>query len=364
VKLGSVSTLSGPVGATLGGVVKGAQVWVRWINERGGVNGHPVELKVWDDGGDPARHRAQVQEAVERSHVVAFLGEAAVLSMEASFEYINAKRIPVVGTDATPQFTDNQPMYFIQVAYGKAIVYLGVGTVARRAQKLGLKKFGTITCSEIHQCDLHQGWWHQYATERGLQSAYKGKASLVQPDFTAECLAARNAGVEILAMSMDANSINRIAASCARQDYRPIYASLGPNLVPRYTEDPNLEGMILGANVLPYLATSNPAMIEFLGAMKQYAPGANVGPSEEQGWVAGKLFEKAAASLPEPPTSDAVLRGLWNIRNETLGGLTQPLTFTEGKPSSQDPSCGYDMVIEKGEWRSPDSFQLHCGTPH
>jgi hypothetical protein len=80
--------------------------------------------------------------------------------------------------------------------------------------------------------------------------------------------------------------------------------------------------------------------------------------------VAGKLFEKAAAGLPEPPTSEAILRGLWGIRSETLGGLTQPLTFTEGKPSPQDPSCGWDIVIEKRVWRSPDAFQVHCGTPH
>ena len=75
----------------------------------------------------------------------------------------------------------------------------------------------------------------------------------------------------------------------------------------RYTEDKNLEGMILGANVLPYVATGNPAMVEFIDAMKRFAPGVTVGPSEVQGWVAGRLLELAGASLPEPPTSAALL---------------------------------------------------------
>ena len=42
------------------------------------------------------------------------------------------------------------------------------------------------------------------------------------------------------------------------------------------------------------------------------------------GWVAGKLLERAGANLPDPPTSEAILRGLWSVSNDNLGGLTEP----------------------------------------
>jgi branched-chain amino acid transport system substrate-binding protein len=106
----------------------------------------------------------------------------------------------------------------------------------------------------------------------------------------------------------------------------------------------------------------NPGVSEFLNAMKAYLPGTPPGPSEAGGWTSGKLFERAAAAMTEPPTTAALLEGLWSIKNDTLGGITGPRTFVRAQPTPQNPSCGYDMVMEKGAWRSPDGFQLHCGT--
>ena len=46
--------------------------------------------------------------------------------------------------------------------------------------------------------------------------------SLTQPNFTAECLAARNAGLTFLMLGMDTNSERRVISSCAQQGYNPI----------------------------------------------------------------------------------------------------------------------------------------------
>jgi branched-chain amino acid transport system substrate-binding protein len=353
--------MSGPIGATLGPFVKTVQVWVRWINDRGGVNGHQVLMRIWDDGADPARHRAQVQEAVESYGVIAFVAEAAPTSGEGSIEYLKAKNIPVIGTESGSQWPEKVPFYFIQSAYGKGMVFVTLSAGVRRAAALGLKKFGTITCTEVNDCATHERYWHEYATAQGLTSVYRGKSSLVQPDFTAECLAARNAGVELLGISMDQNSVPRLAASCARQNYKPTYILLGPLMTAQLTKDPNLEGTVVGTTTFPWVWKDNPRVVEFFDAMKTYAPGVTPGPSEAGGWVIAKLVERAASSLPEPPTSAALFDSLWSIKDDTLGGLTQPLTFVRGRGTPQNPSCGYDMVLEKGVWRSVDGFQLHCG---
>jgi branched-chain amino acid transport system substrate-binding protein len=47
-------------------MLEALQVWTASINARGGLNGHRVRLIVADDGGDPARSKALVQDAVER----------------------------------------------------------------------------------------------------------------------------------------------------------------------------------------------------------------------------------------------------------------------------------------------------------
>lgn len=58
---------------------------MKFINERGGLNGHAVRLLAYDDGGgDPARNRAQAQEAVERQHAIAFLMNGADITGQSS----------------------------------------------------------------------------------------------------------------------------------------------------------------------------------------------------------------------------------------------------------------------------------------
>ena len=90
-------------------MVQGAQLWVKAINQKGGINGHEVQLIVYDDGGDPARHRAQVQEAIERRHVIAFLQNAELFTGAGSVEYITAKGVPIVGISGGEDWAGVEP---------------------------------------------------------------------------------------------------------------------------------------------------------------------------------------------------------------------------------------------------------------
>src|SRR5581483_1485786 len=97
--IASVGTISGPIGAVFAPGGLAVQAWANYVNTKGGVNGHTVNLLVYDDGGDPARHRSQVQEAIERRHVVAFVYNPESIAGRASQEYISSKRVPVIGDE-------------------------------------------------------------------------------------------------------------------------------------------------------------------------------------------------------------------------------------------------------------------------
>ena len=75
--------------------------------------------------------------------------------------------------------------------------------------------------------------------------------------------------------------------------------------------------------------------------------------------MTGKLFEKAAANLPDNPTSEDILRGLWAMRNETLGGLSGPLTFIEGQPAAP-LTCYWPVRAKDGKWVAPTGGQGVC----
>src|SRR5207244_2853703 len=137
----------------------------------------------------------------------------------------------------------------------------------------------------------------------------------------------RRAGVQVLMMATDSNSISRMSASCARQGFTPTYGMPGPLAVASLQSVPTLEGTAIGTNVYPWPSEASPAAKEFHDAFRRYGPKSPVDAGNMVGWVAAKLFERATRNLPEPPTTAAILDGLWSIRNDDLAGLTYPLTF-------------------------------------
>jgi branched-chain amino acid transport system substrate-binding protein len=334
------------------------QVWVADVNRRGGLGGHPVQLLVYDNGGDRARHRSQVQEAVERKRVLAIVYMAEAFVGHGAAPYLQSHRVPTIGGEGGGEWYDN-PMYFPQASSGPAMYSIGVESAAQVLLPEGKDRFGTLVCSEAANCDDAQRQRADEAPRAGFDDVYRGKTSVAQPDYTAECLAARNAGAEVLLVVLDPSSVSRFALSCARQGYRPTLVVVSSIGVDRFKDDPNLDGLLLASNVFSYIQTGTPATDEYQRAMATYGANVTPGVSSALGWVAAKIFERAAAGLPEPPSREAILAGLWSLRDDTLGGLTMPLTFVQDHPATPK-SCWWNLRIKSRAWSSPDGFKANC----
>jgi branched-chain amino acid transport system substrate-binding protein len=217
----------------------------------------------------------------------------------------------------------------------------------------------TMVCVEAKGCTDVGDMFAKQGKQLGLEVVYQAKVSLAQPDFTAECLSARNSRADVLYIHMDQNSVGRVAAACARQGFKPLIAFPGQAAADRFKDDANLDGALTVAPVFPYFQTGTPATDEFHDAMRRFGGSVPPGSGVANGWVAGKILEKAAARLAEPPTSEAILAGLWSFSNDSLGGLTQPLTFVKDQPAPAK-SCWFNLAISKGSWATPDGFKLHC----
>ena len=359
VVVASVGTYSGPAASTIKPLLEGVQLWVKHINQAGGLNGHSVSLIVYDDAGDPARHRSQIQEAVERRKVVAFLGNGDALTGQGSVKYLEEKRIPHIGTMGGITWAHSTPMYFPQASEADAFYVSIITGVAEQVVPKGKKKLGTLMCAEAQGCQDADRVYARIAKDLGFEHVYRGTASIAQPDYTAECLAARNAGAEVLLTFLDGNSITRLGSSCRRQSYQAVIATGSVIALDRFKDDPNLDGMVAAHHTVPWFQSGTPATDEFQNAMRTLGAGLASGAGTTAGWTAGKLFERAGAHLPEPPTAEAVLAGLWSMHDDTLGGITRPLTFIENKPAPER-ACWFDMQVKDKAWVSPDGFALHC----
>ena len=356
--IGSVGTLSGPAGAITGQVTTGVQVWVRFINKRGGLRGHPVRLITQDDGSDPARHRAIVQDLVENRHVIAFVGNAEALTGRQSVEYLTGKGIPVIGSDTATGWFYDSPVYFPQAPHGNFLFEAMLDGFAAQTVPKGLKRLAFITCVEVSACTEGDRIWTRDAAKVGYELVYKAQVSLAQPDFTAECLNARRAGAQVIATAFDAASITRLARSCLRQGYRPVIGIGSINSTPYLPQEPGLQNAVVGGiPTYPWFLTDTPAIQEFRQAVEE--AGLQLLAGYELGWASGKLFEVLVPDVPGEVTPSALLERRGLVRDETLGGLTMPLTFESGK-NAQPRTCGYLVAIQDEAYVSPDGGQLHC----
>lgn len=350
VVIGSVGQMSGIVGAAVIGGTKAVQAWVAAKNAAGGLDCHPLRYVTADDGGDPSRQQLLVKKLVEQEGVIAFVFMTAVLTGQASVEYVQRKQVPVIGADGGATYFNGSPMHFSPGAVGADLAdVMLIGGAAVTIPK-GRSKLATITCQEATFCNVAETRWQQTASKVGYKVVYQSKASITQPDFTSQCLSAQSAGADVIAGAFDPNSWERIARSCAQVGYRPTLVSSTQQVRVDFAQDPAFDGMVVANTQLPWFFEGNPAIAEFTTVMKRYAPAVPIDAASLAGWASAKMFERAAQGrLGERPASTDVLRGLWTFRDERLGGLTPPLTFKEGEAPPPLP-CGWALVINQGKW--------------
>jgi branched-chain amino acid transport system substrate-binding protein len=241
---------------------------------------------------------------------------------------------------------------------GQHLTLMQLGATATYALDAGITKYGSLMCQEAQVCRDSTRLSQEHADDFGLEIVYSGEASLAKPDFTAECLNAQQAGVEIFGVGLDANSLTRLAASCARQGFFPVYASAASIANVQHENDPNIPRLISGSPVAAFPLTSIPAVKQMRDAFDRYAPDVQVFAGHMTGWVSGKLLEEATRAIEEP-TTEAILAGLWSIRDNDLGGLTHPLTFAESATAAR-ATCWWPVIIEKGTYEAPYGEAARC----
>ena len=359
IVIGTVGDYSGPSGAAWVAGLRALQAWVSTVNAKGGINGRKVQLLVYDDGSNGAKARSQVQELVEQDHAVAVVDAMATFTLGQWKDYVEQKKIPVIGGDCSNDAWNASPVLFTQCNSINTYTY---SVVATGAKVFGRgKKFGALVCQETAGCakagDL---WFNQgYAAQAGLNPVYLGKISLGQPDFTSECVQARNAGAEVMTVVADPNTVNRVAASCRRQNYNPQFVLPGAPATADTPQQPGLEGMAVAMQTFPFIGLNTPAAAEFQQAWQRYSGGVANSGAASQGWAGAKLFEKVVLAAGGDVSPAGIMKALGALNNERLGGLTVPLTYPPGQPSPDFP-CWFVMQAVNGRWTAPQGDRVDC----
>jgi branched-chain amino acid transport system substrate-binding protein len=248
---------------------------------------------------------------------------------------------------------------------GSQLLIQTIGTF-NLAKAAGKKHIGVLYCAESPICAQLVPLSEGIGKLDGL-AVTTAKVSSTAPSYTPNCLALKTAGVDSLFVGAASPIVQRVTAACAQQGYTPQTVSQASTFSGAWLSQSSFDKALLsGYNANPYDA-STPAIQQLQAALDKYAPGLTTSSGYNYDvvgvWAGAQLFAAAAKAGNIGPTSTPadMKKGLYALKNATLGGLSGPLNFTAGKPAFVP--CYFTEQIEHGKLASLNGDKPTCLTP-
>jgi branched-chain amino acid transport system substrate-binding protein len=356
IKIGVIGSLSGAQASSSVQVGTVAPAWADWVNANGGLNGHPVQVIVEDDGGDPAKAQAAEKKLVDDEQVVALVVGSDNLVTAFDTDAL-AKGVPVVsGTANSADWYTKPGMFPTGTDIGSGIV----AQLAVAAQFGKATKFANLYCSEVAACASAVDPQKEAASSMGLDFTSLAVSSTAT-SYTAECLQLQQEGVDYAQLNFTTAAAAKFVQDCQAQNYNPTWGSsaqaIGPELLA--VSDLTLFGP---AFAFPSVSDAAP-VATFTEAMDKYA--------KDDQWKEGaasftwdglEMLHKALATVGDDPKPADVLSALYTVKGDDLDGLlANKVTFTTGQPNAfGSQPCFFVIGIKDGKTVAPNGADPVC----
>jgi branched-chain amino acid transport system substrate-binding protein len=354
VKIGVVESASGqPLPATAAG--EAMKAWAATVNGAGGLQGHPIEIVIKDDGNDPAKSLTAVKELVEKDHVVAISSWSGVDFSWA--DYVQKMHVPIVGgQNYSPPWQENPVFFPVQSTVGTALT----------AQPLMAKEAGATSIGSYYAADVTQAVQavkalQGIAGQLGLDAGFSSAISSGDPSYVAPCLAAKKAGAE--AMLLAGVPVERLVPSCSQQDFKPMWVMPGEQVTSQVVKTPDLGQVLAPQFAFPYFIDDT--------TTKDYRDAMDTnyrGPEEEKfspltssAWMVGLVYQAAFDGMGQKQTvsTDDMFDGLYQVNDLTDGGLLAGLTYSKDQ-TERSVDCFWETKVEDGKWSAPNGLKTTC----
>ncbi|WP_328832351.1 ABC transporter substrate-binding protein [Streptomyces sp. NBC_00252] len=337
IRVGIITSATSPVGGdTFTGPRDGAKAYFDRLDARGGIDGHPVEVRLCDDGGSGVGNNACVHQLIDEDKVVALVATTALDYAGAS--RVSHARVPDIGGQPIGAAYDTYPhLYGI---YGSLAPRAGTpgwggrlygGTEVYRYFK---REQGARTAAVV---SYNQAASAAYArlVEQGLKAeGYKVVTEQVDfalPNFRAAAADLKQQGADLV---FDAIDTHGNAQLCRAMD------EVGANVVAKVTNVQNWTSTVpedyknsprcrnalwATGSSRDFDDTSQAAVRDFRDATKGLKTHSQW---QVEGWAAAMWFTDAARSCAKTGVTRACVDAYMDrSENYTADGLLAPVSF-------------------------------------
>jgi branched-chain amino acid transport system substrate-binding protein len=349
--IGSIISETGPFASSDAAGADGIKAWASYVNSHGGIDGHPVQLTVKDDQGNPATALSIVKSFAADSNTLAIVGS--VSSEEGAWGPVaSAEKLPVVG-----DFPFTPVSYSSKYVYPQGTTFPSTlyGQVYAAIKLAGAKKIGLYYCAEESACAGSVDPVKAAATSLGGTLVNSQAVPATAPNYDAVCQAAKSAGVSTMVMALGESTIVSVAQSCASVAFKPNYVFQTTALTPAQGSVAPLNNHSYGVTeTFPWVSSGTPAQEAFQAGVKAAnVPASAYGAALSLAWTGGALFQNAMKGATGAPSRASVASAVENMpKGTTLDGLAPPLTYAAGAPTPQ-VKCFFVMKLSDGQWAAP-----------
>ena len=351
IKVGVICSCTGAAGAAFVLVTDGYLAWAKATNAKGGIAGHKLDVIDLNDQSTPGT-------AITEAHQLVSDGVVAVMVsslVQQSFLGVFASAgIPIVGeaygVAGLPQNTDvfgttdtiapaslsaTEDIDLAKAAHVKKLAYLYETTAASTG----------LTTAQISAA----------GAKAGIKVVYSVATSLTQTNYEAECIAAQQAGATGFIDGAGApQNVENVASSCSLENYDPVYFVSAQNW--NGISAPLAKDSFMSSATAPPFDTAIPAIKLWRATVNKYFPSALTDPNLDpevqiSTYEGGLLLHDALTAVhltaSQKVTSKLVIKGLYALKGDSLGGLAPPITYEHGTTHVLD--CWFESAQVNGK---------------
>jgi ABC-type branched-subunit amino acid transport system substrate-binding protein len=345
VTVGNVSIESGPIAGLFAGAPVGVRAYFAYVNAHGGVYGRTLKVTAYDDGFNSQQNKIETAQAVANNFALvgsfSLFDSSGCQALAAAPAMADVSETLDTSTSALPSelsvdptFTGWQtgPFLYFKQHYPKAIRHVA-----------GLA--GNVTTAIDHWLGIRGAM-----QSLGYKIVYSRYTNPLETDFTADIIAMRQAGVQLLDITAESVTTDAlIIQDMDQQNWHPMLVTSGgpiyDNQFVRLSGGANAvdeaasDGVWLDSGSALYLgqdAKSIPAVKTFDHWVQVASPGYHTDLYSLFGWTSAQLFVQALRDAGPNPTRGKVLAALRNVTSFNASGI-----LATANPAGKVPATCY-----------------------
>ena len=356
ILIGATMDLSGPLAFMGKSWKEGSDLYFRYINEKGGINGRKVKFLVEDDGFQAPRTVQGAKKLITKDRVFCLsmcMGAAGIMALMPLMEKYKVPMLPA-GTGNEAVFIPPRKYVFVMDTS-----YRLCGSVAVKYMKTAMKiknpKFACIYQEDVTGVNwkdgLKDGAAKYYGIKDILELSYKRGAI----DFSAQIAKCKQAGITHIFIHGNIREPAMILKEAQRIQYKAMYvtnAAAGDMRVVQLCGNSvnYSDGFYLSSYGGDLIGDKNSGIDLWNELRTKYRPDLpQIAPMHGWGFQAAWVLCEVLKRSGKEPTREGFIKAAESL-DKFYTGMMPPITWTPNKRGGGDSTRIWKADAAKGEW--------------